>query len=250
MTSKRMSCTKEREYHCGLEFLFQELAMAEEEGLRYVVVGGVALAAWSGEIYKPVRSNGSLRDVDVLVIDDPKNCVEEIEKRLRLSGLKFNVDFSHVKPKEYRSRVSLFPQLKRTEMGHSFVFRSVEVPLSAKALKHHWVSLTTSIGTIPIRTFHPHVLLHRYLIRLGALKAKDIEKVRAFARHMKSVGLISFSDHADYREYHEFARRVKERYPWYMMCLRVYNYVDHKFFNSLLSHRLIPHSILRYLIAL
>ena len=63
MTSKRMSCTEEPEYRCGLKFLFELLAKATKEaGLRCAVVGGVALYALLGKKYETIRQTRSTRD--------------------------------------------------------------------------------------------------------------------------------------------------------------------------------------------
>lgn len=251
MNQKHMSGTEERKFLRHLKLFFKELAKAEKTGLRYAVVGGVALAAWSGELYKPMRSNGTMRDIDVVVFDDPCNCTKDIEKRLRLSDYQIPVAFSRAKSEKYRPHVQLFSQLKRTQKGYSIVFRGVEMPLSDKMCKLCLVNLVTSIGNaIPIRTFHPSVLLHRYLIRVGGLKEKDRKKVTAFARYcVKSVGVYgSMHDRADCRAFHEFARNVRERYPWYTRFLQAYNYVDHQVFNSLLSHRMIPRHVSRFLV--
>lgn len=253
MANKHMSNTEEREYLCGLKCFFQELDSAEKTmGLLYGVVGGLALDAWSGEMYEPERSNGTMKDIDVLVFDDPCNSIKGIEKRLRACGFKLSVDFSRAKSENYRSRVQLFSQLKRTREGYSLVFRGVERPLSKKACQLYSANLVTLIGTIPIRTFHPSILLHRYIIRVGGLKEKDRQKVAAFARHcVRLAGSDRFlSGHADYRIFHEFARNVREKYPWYARCLRAYNYIDHQVFNSLLSHRLIPRFAFRFLLNL
>ena len=53
-------------------------ALNEEHGLVYAVVGGFALDAWVGEKVSLIRENGTIRDVDVVVLRDPNGTIEKI----------------------------------------------------------------------------------------------------------------------------------------------------------------------------
>ena len=252
MTSKRMSCTEEHEYLCGLKFLFELLAKATKEaGLRCAVVGGVAFYALLGKKYETIRQNGTTRDIDLVGLEDPCNSIEAILELLRSRGYRLPVYFSHPKPENYKpSLMQVFSQLKRTGDGYSIVFREIEMLLTPKACELHEVSLITAIGTIPMQTFHPRVLLLRYLIRMGMLKRKDVEKVKKLAlycaKHGDDYGFLN--RRKDCRPFNNFAKDVRNKYPLHMRMLLAYDRLDYML-NSSLSHRL-PHFVLRYFAAI
>ncbi len=90
-------------------------------------------------------------------------------------------------------------------------------------------------------SFSPSTLLHLYLKRVGSLKHKDLEKVRAFAKSISRDGQFSFSkEHEPYRVFHDFANQVRTQYPTYSALVQTYNLLDEMVFNGLISHKIIP----------
>jgi hypothetical protein len=243
----------------NMQFLIEMLNTEEQNGLRYAVVGGVAMAAYrEQQEYQPLRENKTARDVDIYILDDPQNRMPEIERMLAerhstQKGMMPPVSFNAVKEEDYASRTQLLGSLKKNGDGHSIVFRDVEkvLPNDIMALCEREVKFRGQSAAI--KTFNAGVLLHLYITRIGSLKSKDRGKVTQFLRETPSLRAAGGKDpeeHRKYRVFHEFAREVREKYPVYASAIRLYSIVDDKFFGSLLSHRIIPEKLLQMLITL
>ncbi len=227
----------------------QVLREEEHKGFVYAIVGGAALSAWASELYEPVRENGTIRDIDIVVLEDPVNSVAEITRKLESkNGFNIPVDFNTVKNQEYRQQFQMLSHFKRTGRHYSIIFRKVEHGLPEEVTELHYVDLKTAGATHSFATFNPHTLVHLYIHRVGSLKRKDVAKVRSFMRKCHSHKTCK--DHGVYRTFHEYSRRVRASYPIYSLCIRLYNYLDKVLFNCLLSHKIIPRRLYRAAISL
>lgn len=137
---------------------------ARESGVRYAMVGGAALSAYCDAEWKPVRDNGSARDIDVVVLNDPGDAVSRIENDIqaaRAEGSFFlPVDFNRSKPEGYHSSIQLLAHFKEDKAGHALVFRDVEKHLSEELLRMRAVDLRTESGTVLFDTFEPGTFSH------------------------------------------------------------------------------------------
>ena len=243
----------------NMRFLMNILNAEEVNGLRYAVVGGVAMAAYrEHQEYQPLRENRTARDVDIYILDDPEQRLPEIEKILADRGKTQGdamppVSFNEVKAEDYASRTQLLGSLKKSGDGYSMVFRDVEKLLPDDIMTLSDQTIKFRDQSVDIKTFNAGVLLHMYITRIGSLKSKDREKVTKFLRETPSLRAAGGKDpeeHRKYRVFHEFAREVRERYPIYAASIRAYSIIDDKFFGSLISHKVIPEKLLQMLIAL
>jgi hypothetical protein len=232
-------------------YLMALLKEEEQKGLVYAIVGGAALSAWSEEQYEPVRENGTVRDIDIVVLADPAHAVPALRSRLEAdSTFEIPVDFNVVKDRRYKHRFQLLSHFKQhSDNRYSIIFRDVEYLLPEAVTELHEVAMRTSEGLLHFKTFNPHTLAHLYIHRVGSLKRKDITKVRAFIRRLHSQG-SGCTEHCLYRIFHVYSKQLRVRYPFYSLFMRLYNYLDRTMFNSLLSHKFIPRGMYRTLIGL
>ncbi len=241
----------ERKLFNATQRIFKELAEEEKRGLSYAVVGGIALMAFCGEKYSPIRQNGTARDVDIIALDDPRNVIPVIRKRL-LNEPFLSVDIDIAKQKKYQSLIQLLNHIKKGENGYTMVFRDIKKDLPPETMKIEELEVTTDFGPLRFKTFSPNTILHLYICRVGAIKLKDVDKIRALARKIrknqnnKSVK----TTHDKYVAFHEFASEIREKYPVYQSFIQLYNWVDKTIFNSFISHKFIPRWLFRKLINL
>ncbi len=235
------------------QFIADRLAETKKNGARYAVVGGAALAAWSKTDYEVLRENQTVRDLDVIVLDDPQEEIASlnalVQKRRRQNDFLMPVDFNTAKEPEYRSGAQLLTHFKKGRDGHYLVFRDIEKKLPDELLETRRASLKIGGAAVNFETFEPEVLLHLYIQRVGSLKAKDKEKVTQFLRHLRAEN-TDRPDHSRYQVFHDFARELRAKYPKYSAAMKIYNALDCFVFNSLVSHKFIPERIFKFLINL
>lgn len=235
-----------------LRFVAERLTEAKKSGAKYAVVGGAALAAWSGADYKPVRENGTARDLDVVVLDDPENKIENlnalIQERRQRDGFLLPIDFSKAKEPGYRSGAQLLTHFQKGEGGYYLAFRKVKKKLSDELLETKPAELKIGNISVNFETFELGVLLHLYIQRVGSLKAKDKDKVAELLRW--PAFKENKKEHSRYQVFHDFAEELRTEYPKYSAAIKIYNTIDHLIFNSLISHKFIPQKIFKFLINL
>ncbi|PIP55866.1 MAG: hypothetical protein COX06_00900 [Candidatus Zambryskibacteria bacterium CG22_combo_CG10-13_8_21_14_all_42_17] len=217
----------------------------EDKEFVYVIVGGTALQGWMGESLSFYRENGTLRDIDIIVLEDPNKRSEYLQK------LKFDmpVDFSFAKEESYRQPYQVLSQFKKNgNEQYSLVFRSVEVPLSKEVTALCRVNTITPTGIVNFQTFNPITLAHLYIHRVGILKMKDVIKIKRFVKKIHNSGVFD-TVHTHYKVFHEYAAAIRHNYPFYSWAIRTYNYLDFSL-NCRMSHKYIPSVILKKLINL
>jgi hypothetical protein len=211
----------------------------------YAIVGGTALSAWMGESLSLYRENGTLRDIDIVVLKDPN-------KRTRyLKKLKFEmpVDFSFAKGEGYRQPFQVLSQFKKIGQQYGLVFRNVEMVLPEVLTNLYKVPIKTRTGVVNFQTFNPITLAHLYIHRVGILKMKDVVKIKGFIRKMHHLRIFN-TDHTHYKVFHEYAAAIRHHYPFYSWAIRIYNYLDLSLFNCRMSHKYIPPILMKKFINL
>lgn len=241
----------------GMRAVIERLNLEEEKsGLKYAIVGGVALAAWTHAGHNPVRENKTARDLDVMVLEDPQNKIPGIENELKEKEKRGEivppVTLGVVKPENYRAKTQLFAHYKKSADGYYAVFREVEKKIPPELLEIQQANIRINGNDTNIKTFAPGTLLHLYLNRVGSLKHKDIAKITKFLRESPELRAVAKNpkEHAKYRVFHEFAREIRQKYPVYSAAIKAYNLMDHALFNCLASHKFIPPKILDKLLNL
>lgn len=240
----------------NLKLVINRLNEEESNGLKYSVVGGIALTAWSQQEYSPLRENKTFRDLDVIILDDPRNKLPSIEnaieKQRKSKEFLLPVDFNKTKPEEHRSKIQFLTHFKKGAAGHYLVFRNIEKQIPPELLERHQVNLKIGNETVNFKTFEPGTLLHLYIQRVGNLKLKDRNKIIKFLRENAALRkmIITPGEHKKYRVFHELAKELRKKYPIYNTAVKTYNLVDHVFFKSLISHKFIPKKLFRMLINL
>jgi len=236
----------------NLESIVEILNQETKQGLKYAVVGGVALSVWMNNDYSPIRENNTIRDLDVMILEDPRDKVSEIENMIKENPDKFAlpVEFSKIKPENYNSKFQLVSHFKKREEGHYLVFRDIEHRIPPELLERKNINLKINGKNLPIQTFEPGMILHLYLNRIANLKLKDKEKLINFLRTSKEVRK-TYSDlnlHKKYKIIHDHVKEIRKRYPIYNNIIKLYNLIDYYLFNSIVSHKLIPGKILKKLL--
>jgi len=191
----------------------------------------VAISAILGKNYEPIRPNGSYRDLDLIILDGPRQVSEEIEKEVETSKIKLPVSFSHVLEidESPKTDLEIFTSLRKNEVGgYSLVFKDVEMPLPDEVMQTQEAELKFGNGeSITLETLSPNTIAHLYLTRVRSLKNKDLKKIREFIMTCGRMGLISKNDHDNYKVFHDFAETVNKKYPHYAKFIRAYNAIDH-----------------------
>jgi len=211
-----------------MELLATELVMLTQQGVQYALVGGTALELWTGKTHEFYRSDGSIRDIDIVVLKDPHNAAARYASRRALlvhaGAMCIPVDFNFVRSADYYNPHQLFSHLAEAHGGgYRFVFRSVSqvIDSSTVAVFRKQLRLNRS-RAVEFQTFCAQTLLHLYVHRSGALKHKDKKKVVGLA---KKLGYAS--DHWLYRPYHDFGRNIRKTHPMIYRLLRSYTLLDH-----------------------
>ncbi len=93
---------RERVAWQGMRVVIDSLEHYKALGFEYRVVGGTALGAFTNNGYSPVRTNGTVRDIDIIVMSDPEKVLPALKKELndhsgdtRLPPVEFNVVPEH-----------------------------------------------------------------------------------------------------------------------------------------------------------
>lgn len=236
----------ELEIQRGFIFAIETLEKFKARGMDYRVVGGTAIDAAIDSSYKALRPNGTLRDIDVVIMDDPNNVVPELKTSLAQEAASSAnlppVELTVVREAEETSKLQLLGVFKKSAQGgYALSFRDIEMKLPDELLRRERMTVRLGESDYQFDSFAPGTLFHLYLNRTGSLKHKDIEKIEGFARNLSRQDKFSFSeDHAKYRLFHEFAEEIRARYPAYTRMMRTYNLLDEVFFKGLMSQKLIP----------
>ncbi len=243
---------REREAWRGFVRLAHSIETAERHGLRAAVVGGVAIFMHAGAPFSPLRENGTVRDLDVLVLSDPAHLTPSLETLAKETGIP--ASFTSVKPHGAAGKTPLqiVREITKEEHGgaekYFLSFRGVQVPIPPETLTVEHKNLAFSGETVVFPTFPALTILHLYLTRTGSLKPKDLAKLRRYARFLRQEGAYQNKDcgHARYRCFHAFAREVNARYPGYRTAMRAFHHLDAAC-SGLLAQKAVPRWLFRIL---
>ncbi len=224
-------CEREAAIREGFEHAMTVLEEYREKyGTEYAVVGGCALKAHMGEEIALVRSDGTVRDIDVIILHDPQGRGQDLVETLRAID---HADIGVTLPQAKDSHTEghqIFRQIVCDDQGRYYlVFRDIRMEVDDTVMKTERikVDLAGMQEHYDLRTFSPGTLLHLYLTRIGMLKPKDISKIRHFARTMKRAGQLPLGpDHAPYRTFHTFAHEMRTRYKLHNVAVKAFLFLD------------------------
>ncbi len=208
----------------------QLFALLDEEErdhhLQWVVVGGVALFAAVGIPYQPLRRDGTVRDIDVIVLADPEHRMSFVSEHASRAGVPLEVSFA--KPiTSPPSRRSLVSEILYDREGRWFLrFRDIVVPVSAEVFAVDRKPLVYAGERVLLPTFPFQTIVHLYLTRTAVLKQKDRDKLRKALRSFEAKEGTYRGCHPFYRPFHALARKVRVRYPGYVLLAESYHCID------------------------
>jgi len=235
-----------------------------QSSLDWRLIGGTALSLCLDKIPEPYRSDGTVRDVDIIILDEKPENLEEIDKFFEKEREKYNIKNPHnpvypevsifaIKNKKYleekkKTPVSqLVPHILRDGSRFFLQFRDIWEELDPKILEPYTLEVETNKGIIKAESFNPQTLVHLYLKRIGCLKLKDIDKIKNFLREYKEKNKNPEieENHNLYLPFHRLAKKMREKYKIVTKAWQLYNLVDYKLFNSALSHKIVPEKIIK-----
>ena len=224
-----------------MQVLATELSTLLQRGVQYALVGGVALELSTDTVHEFYRPDGSIRDIDIIVLADPLGeAADYAQKRallVKTGVVHIPIDFNFVRSATYYNPCQLLSHLAHDPRGgYRFVFRSVSQTFDASTVTTYRKQLRLDRSNfVEFQTFCPQTLLHLYVHRSGALKYKDRRKVLELS---KMFGYAS--NHRLYRPYHDFGRTIRKVHPVIYRMLRTYTLFDHLVdgrLSKLLSHQ-------------
>lgn len=228
---------------------FDRLAHEETRGLRYAVVGGMALTAHSGQKFEPLRTNGTKRDIDIIVLADPHHIIPELHRDLQSGAFGSVCDTPPVsmdrlevegrsQPQNFISRHFLRVFEQTPDGKIALRYRSVQKVLNQEAVSLQHATIRSDAYTFHISTFSPVTLPFLYMTRtVGGVKSKDAEKLREYMQMLKETyGSDRLRIEAlKMAEFYEFAREVQNKYPIRASIARGLHWIDKTLFDGLLS---------------
>ncbi len=220
------SLREENEFLFGLSKIIGRL---EETGLDYRVVGGVALRATLGEPLQTRRENGSIPDLDVLVLS-PVDRIKREKIRDDLLTMargigvcpRPNLEFARSVGEEFYPFLEIVSGLKFGKEGEIYlVYGSVEEEIPSET----FAPVFLSYGGISFLSLPAKTLFYRYLVRACLLKPKDFAKLNRFMDWIRKNPEGQPADYL-YKPYISFAVRVNQKYPGRVRLFSFYATVD------------------------
>jgi hypothetical protein len=254
--------SKEREtYEQYLRDIFHKL---NESGLDWRLLGGVALDFYLKNAPRPRRPDGSIRDLDIIVLDVTEEAgekVNELYQSFRKEMKELNrdnadvpvypeVNLCQVKNSQYLENKDnhhwqMFPHILRDGSRFFLQFRDILEEVDSRVFEPQTLQIETENGVLSSPSLKLETIIHSYLIRIGGhIKNKDLDKIKKFLKkaHRENV---AEEDHRLYLPYHRFAKKVRKKYNLTTKLCQLYNLIDYKLFNSSLSHKVIPAKLIR-----
>lgn len=224
-----------------LQTIVREL---EGSGLPYRIVGGYAVDAILSRETHPRRKNGTIRDVDVIILSKEHDQIIALKRKLDClqgrSKIFPPVNINWLNRQEYRStkrplwKKILYPArpIRLTEYGvddHGIYDRYGDV-------RHYWPDQTTlayeySIDGICFKSFHPEIVHWLYFTRRGGLDPADQEKVA-------QLGCYLSSKQGDWlwKSFAGFVTQLRKQHPvqvaWTMFWTRLNHLSREKIFGE------------------
>jgi len=237
----------------------------DDSGIDWRLVGGMGLSLHLGEIPSCYRPDGTVRDVDIIVLDGQPEKIRELELFFKAKKAKYDaghpclpiypdVHFSLVKGEEYLGKkqpiVQIFPHLVRKGDDFYLQFKEVAKKIPKEVFAPYTLNIPFSKGVIKALSCPPETLVHLYLVRIGHIKLKDLKKLKSFLRELRKQDSLPEQDHNLYLPFHEFAKEVRRKYKLMTKALELYSFIDYKLFHSLFSHKVLPEKIKKILLRL
>jgi len=186
----------------------------ERERLDYRVVGGPALRAILGKPVQARRPNGSIPDVDALILSRvaPEK-VGQLERSFEWARRKID-HFPQVglEQAEFgggrRTPLQFLSGLRVEDNSFFLTYLDVEEEISWETLK----PVVLSYGGVEFKSFPAKTVWFRYLVRGCLIKPKDCEKLDELATWIARNPEGQPPDEL-YAPYFAFAVRVNQKYP-------------------------------------
>lgn len=208
-------------------------------GFQYRFVGSLAFEALLGGKYMPIRKNGRIRDMDILVDKDPLNVTPEIremmQKLLRNKTINCIVDLITPHGSDYKNPMQFFPARKLSDDGKiKLVFRDIEVELPSSTNTTEQTKIIGPNGSfIEFDTQTAKTMYAFYWRRFKILRPKDKQHIRTIRRlaHKKGVNLDEDNPAKDAMEV--FQHEVEKRYPHILYSYLIYRKINDQLNESL-----------------
>lgn len=219
-------------------------------GVRYSLVGGLALKAISDGKVNPRRSNGTIYDFDAVAIGPIGSVIDqaisELERESSHTAIFPSIGiesatFSDV-PQKSIIPLAFLSSIRIDSAGRYFLTHGnieVEVPAETMELRDR------KLNGITFQTFPAKTILLRYLTRGGVTKEKDHEKLIHF--YNEHILQNWYGEPADdmYIPYLEFADKIRKEYPISVRMFQAYWGFDQVTGNRLSGNSGFLYSLLR-----
>lgn len=185
------------------------ISLLDASGLNYRIVGSFATAATinalGGNYYlTPFRRDRTIRDIDVIVLDDDQLKIEQVSKEIN-SRRKQNPFYPSVaifKPRIFdgkngysERKATILPVLiTKPAIDHAGNFYLVYEDKYTQIPKDHLHPVNQTYEGVVFPTLRAGVLAGLYLTRMGVYKSKNIEKVATLLELTKDQIPVEFLD--------------------------------------------------------
>ncbi len=185
-------------------------------GVRYSLVGGLAIKAILGEAVHPRRPNGTIIDFDGMAFGPNTEAIDAALSQLRpfSKGRVFpevgieSCIFGPA-PQPHTSPIELLSSLRVDDHGNFFLaYRDIEVEIPPETMEVR----PRLLNGVAFPCFPAKTILFRYLTRGGIMKSKDDKKLYELEEYIVKHWDEEPSDHL-YRPYLAFVETVRDRYP-------------------------------------
>ncbi len=200
----------------------------EKWGVEWTLVGGLALKAILGEKVEATRKNGTVVDLDGLAIGPNKFQINGALDELRTFSKEplfpeIGIEPCVLGPKPNGSgRLETLSYL-RVNAGNFFLgYKDIEQRIDPRTM----ANAPQKVNGIELPCLPRKTILFRYLLRGGVLKTKDNEKLVKLENSI----LDNWNNEPDdslYKDYLEFAARIRETYPNSVRLYNLYWQLDH-----------------------
>jgi len=199
-----------------------------QRGIKYSLVGGLAL---NGILEKEIparRKNGSRVDLDAVAIGPDRKTIDEALKELEPYKKEPMFPELGVEPIHFGDQkiahnpLTLLSTMRKNDEKYFLVFRDLEVEVPAETMKLREVL----VNGVPFSCFSDKTILFRYLTRNGLMKPKDDEKLHELEDYI----IDHWNEETDdklYKPYLYFAEQLRERYPIAKLLTEGYWLLDH-----------------------
>lgn len=245
--SRKERAAVARKHFESIKAVIGVLERHKADGLEYRSVGSLPLEAQLGAKYVPVCSDGRIRDIDVIILADPRSVLssakQEISALISQGKVICSVDFITIHQVGYHNSRQLFPEMKRTENGgFALVFRDIEIELPTEAITHR--ERATIVGpdgsSVEFDAQSTETIYILFNKSFGITRPKDRKHMRIARRLSARRRIFVESNDSPLRAAIErFRAEAWKRHKYLLCAMAVYQGVDSRFF-SLFGRHIIP----------